>query len=132
MELVELLQLTIKEKASDLLIAAGIPPVIRVDGQLIRTRNAEMSPDECRRLIYSVLTEQQKGRFERDKELDFSLSVAGLARFRVNVHMQRGSVATAIRTIAHHIPGIDDLGLPRVIYELSRKQIGRASCRERV
>ena len=124
MELVELLQLTIKEKASDLLIAAGVPPVIRVDGELVRTRNPEMSPDECRRLIYSVLTEQQKGRFERDKELDFSLSVAGLARFRLNVHMQRGSVAAAVRTIAHQIPSIDDLGLPRIVYDLSRKPRG--------
>jgi twitching motility protein PilT len=124
MELVELLQMTIKEKASDLLIAAGVPPVIRIDGQLQRTRNDVLTPDECRRLIYSVLTEQQKGRFEREKELDFSLSVAGLARFRLNVHMQRGSVAAAIRTIPHHIPNIDELGLPRIVYELARKPRG--------
>ncbi len=124
MELVELLQLTIKEKASDLLIAAGVPPVIRIDGQLVKTRNPEMNPEECRRLIYSILTDHQKGRFERDKELDFSLSVAGLARFRLNVHMQRGSVAAAIRTIAHQIPSIDDLGLPRVVFDLARKPRG--------
>jgi len=124
MELVELLQLTIKEKASDLLIAAGVPPVIRIDGQLVKTRHPEMNPEESRRLVYSILTDHQKGRFERDKELDFSLSVAGLARFRLNVHMQRGSVAAAIRTIAHQIPSIDDLGLPRVVFELARKPRG--------
>jgi twitching motility protein PilT len=124
MELVELLQLTLKEKASDLLIAAGVPPVIRVDGQLVQTKNPVLTPDETRRLIYSVLTDQQKGRFERDLELDFSLSVAGLARFRLNVHMQRGSVAAAIRTIPHAIPSVDDLGLPRVAFTLARKPRG--------
>lgn len=124
MEIVELLQLTMKEKASDLLIAAGVPPMLRVDGVLVRTKHQELSPEECRRLIYSILTDQQKGRFERDKELDFSLSVTGLARFRLNVHLQRGSVAAAIRTIPHQILSIDDLGLPRVVYELARRPRG--------
>lgn len=124
MELVELLQMTIKEKASDLLIAAGAPPILRIDGTLVRTRQPDLTPEECRRLIYSVLTEKQKGRFEGEMELDFSLSVTGLSRFRLNVHMQRGSVAAAIRAIAHTIPSIDDLGLPRVVYELSRRPRG--------
>jgi len=124
MELVELLQLTIKEKASDLLIAAGVPPMIRVDGQLSRTKYGVMTPDECRRVIYSVLTEQQKGRFEGERELDFSLSVAGLARFRLNIHLQRGSVAAAIRSIPHQIPSIESLGLPRVVLDMARKPRG--------
>jgi len=124
MELVDLLQLTVKEKASDLLIAAGVPPVIRVDGQLVRTKQPELTPEECRRLIYAVLTEQQKGRFERDRELDLSLSVTGLARFRLNIHLQRGSIGAAIRTIPHQILGIEELGLPRVVHDLARKPRG--------
>ena len=73
MEMVELLQQTMKEKASDLIIAAGVPPCLRIDGKLVRTRHPVLDSDECRRLLYSVLTETQKGRFEGEKELDLIL-----------------------------------------------------------
>ncbi len=124
MELVDLLKACLSEGASDLHICVGAPPVLRIDGELRRTDNPVLTPDESKRLIYSVLTDSQKGRFERDKELDFSLSVTGLARFRVNVHYQKGTVAAAFRTIPHNIKNLDDLKLPPVVRELALKPRG--------
>ena len=118
MELVDLLRLTVEKKASDLLITAGVPPMLRIDGDLERTKIPVVGPDESRRLIYGILTENQKGRFERDKELDFSLSVTGLSRFRVNIHFQRGSVAAAVRRIPHDILSLEELGVPKIASRL--------------
>jgi len=120
MELVDLLKLTVQQKGSDLLIAAGVPPVIRIDGSLERTNYPVVTAEEARRLIYGILTEAQKGRFERDKELDFSLSVTGLSRFRVNIHLQRGSIGAAIRVIPHEIMSVEELGLPPILSRLAR------------
>lgn len=124
MELVDLLRLTIEQKASDLHIVAGVPPILRIDGDVQKTNYPVLLPDDARRLMYSLLTDAQKARFERDNELDFSVSVSGLARFRVNCHLQRGSVAAAIRVIPHEILGIDQLGLPPVAMELCRRPRG--------
>ena len=118
MQLIDLLKLTVERGASDLLLAVGVPPVIRVDGNLRHLESEALDPDACRELIYSILTETRKARFEESMELDFSLGVSNLSRFRVNIHMQRGTVAAAIRTIPQKIPVLDDLGLPSVAREL--------------
>jgi twitching motility protein PilT len=123
-EFVDLLKEMIENKASDLHIVAGVPPMLRLDGDLTPTRHPVLVPDECRRVIYSAMTEQQKARFEEKLDVDFSLSVQGLARFRVNVHMQRGSVTGSIRAIAHHIMSIEELRLPAAVTELARKPRG--------
>lgn len=124
MELIDLLRVMLEKGSSDLHLAVGRPPVLRVDGELIDSSYPPLGPEECRRLIYSVLTDTQKARFERDKELDFSLSVKNLSRFRVNVHSQRGTVAMAIRAIPYEIRTIEELRLPPVVKDICTKNRG--------
>ena len=115
MEIAELLKLTVEREASDLHIAVGRPPVIRVDGRLVNVEGAPLSTADTRRLIYGVLNEMQKQKLEETKELDFSLSIASISRFRVNVHWQRGSVAAAFRVISSHIYGFEELDRKSVV-----------------
>ncbi len=120
----DLLQEMIDKHASDLHITAGLPPQLRVDGNICSTEHEPMSPEACQALTYSVLNEEQQKRFEEDKELDFSFGVKGLSRFRGNVYMQRGVTSMAIRQIPFEIKTFKDLGLPKVIDNLSNKQKG--------
>lgn len=125
MEISELLRATVERDASDLHIAVGRPPVIRIDGKLVNMDEPPLSAADTRRLVYGVLTELQKQKFEENKELDFSLSIAQISRFRVNVHYQRGSVAAAFRVIPTKIRGFEELRLPvRVCERLSRRPSG--------
>lgn len=125
MEISELLRLTLERNASDLHIAVGRPPVIRIDGRLVNVDAPPLTPADSRRLIYGVLTDLQKQKFEENKELDFSLSVSNLSRFRVNVHFQRGTVAAAFRTISSTIRNFEELNLPvRVCEKLARRPSG--------
>lgn len=124
MHLREILELVINRKASDLHITAGEPPIIRVDGDLIPTDFPPLSPDETKSLIYGILNDSQKVRFEEELELDISLYLPGVSRFRVNVHMQKGAVEAAFRAIPMEVPHIDTLGLPAVARSLARKSTG--------
>ncbi len=124
MEIRDLLLLCIEKKASDLHITENEPPILRIDGKLHRTSLTRLSKADIKKMIYSLLTDAQKEVFERELELDFSLALPDLDRFRVNVHTQRGSVEAAFRRIPLEIPKIDDLGLPAVVTELARKPNG--------
>jgi twitching motility protein PilT len=106
--------------ASDLHITAGSPPQLRVDGSLQPVEGESLSPTETKELCYSILTDQQRLRFEEDKELDLSFGIRGLSRFRANIFVQKGAVAGAFRTIPYRIPSMQDLGLPPVTSELTR------------
>jgi twitching motility protein PilT len=118
LDITELLRLTVERKASDLHICVGRPPIVRVDGSLVNLDYPPMSAADTRRLIYGILTDIQKQKFEEIKDLDFSLSVTNVARFRVNAHMQRGTVAAAFRLIPNTIRSFDELNLPRAVCEL--------------
>jgi twitching motility protein PilT len=120
----DLLQEMIDKKASDLHITAGVPPQLRVDGNIVGTDHDPLTPEVTQAITYSVLNEEQQKRFEADKELDFSFGVKGLSRFRGNVFMQRGVVSLAIRQIPYEIMSFKALGLPKVIDELSNRQRG--------
>lgn len=110
-----LLKTVVDNGASDLHITADSSPRIRVQGEL-RTLDMEpLTKDEAQNLIFGVLTEKQRGRFERDLELDYAYSVPGFARFRVNVYMQKGSVSANFRLIPQMIESVSELGLPSVI-----------------
>ena len=124
MEIQELLSLSIEKGASDLHLTDGEPPLLRVDGALKRTDKPVLDRDELKRLIYSVLTDMQKTEFEKELELDFSLALPDLDRFRVNVHMQKGSVEAALRRVPIEIPQLDSLRLPPIIETLARKPNG--------
>jgi twitching motility protein PilT len=120
----ELLERMIQQKASDLHLTAGLPPQYRIDGEISSSQYEVLTPEECARLAYSVLNEDQKRRFENDKELDLSFGVSGLARFRCNVYLQRGVVTMAIRQIPYQILDYRQLGLPRVVADMAMRPKG--------
>lgn len=124
MEIRDLLLMCIEKKASDLHITENEPPILRVDGRLIRTALEKLDKAGLKKMIYTVLSNSQKEIFERELELDFSLALPGLDRFRVNVHLQKGSVEAAFRRIPIEIPTIAKLGLPQIISDLARKANG--------
>ncbi len=124
MHLKEILEHTVARGASDLHLTVGAPPIIRVNGLLLPTEFPVLGPDDSKRIIFGVLNDAQRVRFESELELDISLYVPGLSRFRVNVHMQKGCVEAALRLIPMEIPPLDSLGLPPAVKTLSRKTNG--------
>ena len=124
MDLKELLKVTISQSASDLHLTERSPPILRVDGKLVPMSHPPVSREELKKAIYGILTDPQKEKFERDRELDFSLALEGLERFRVNVHIQRGSVEAALRRIPLYVPSIEDLALPQAIVDFARRPDG--------
>ncbi|MEK7279127.1 MAG: type IV pilus twitching motility protein PilT [Nitrospirota bacterium] len=122
--LYQLLQTMIEKGASDLHITTGTPPQIRVDGRLVPLNLPALTPSDTKQLIYSVLTDSQKHKFEEENELDLSFGLKGLSRFRANVFMQRGAVAAAIRGIPFKISTFEELGLPSSVNEFVKKPRG--------
>lgn len=120
----ELLQYAVDKDASDLHLTEGVPPTLRIDGVLRHTTYPVLTRDESKKAIYSMLNDEQKVRFETELELDMSLYIPDLSRFRVNVHMQRGSVEAAFRIIPSKIKTVEDLGLPPVVADFARKSNG--------
>jgi len=120
-----LLEEMIERGASDLHITAGERPKLRVDGNITdSSSDFILTPKDTLQLTYSILTENQKKRFETEDELDFSFGIQNLARFRGNVYRQRGCVALAIRQIPFKISTFEDLRLPAVVKTLSERPRG--------
>ncbi|MGI5816662.1 MAG: type IV pilus twitching motility protein PilT [Armatimonadota bacterium] len=120
----ELLELVVEHNASDLHISDGLPPVLRIDGELKKTRYETVDPDVAQRMIYDILTDDQVQRFETDLELDCSYAFQDIARFRVNVYRDRGTVASALRLIPRKIPTVEELNLPPIVSDLARRVRG--------
>src|SRR5438094_5004065 len=120
----DLLKTTVEMDGSDLHISAASPPQVRVHGHLQRLPTADLSPSETKQLVYSVLTDSQKKRFEETLELDFSFGIKGLARFRCNVFNQRGAVGAVYRLIPEKIRAFSALGLPAVLSTLAERPRG--------
>ena len=120
----ELLKTMVEMDGSDLHIATNSPPQIRVNGRLERLAQPELQPAETKQLVYSVLTDSQKKRFEETLELDFSFGIRGLARFRCNLFNQRGAVGAVYRLIPEKIRTFQDLGLPAVLGSLAERPRG--------
>ena len=120
-----MLEEVLQRDASDLHLTVGERPKIRIDGRLVDSSvDHVLQPKDTMALAYSVLTEQQKKRFEQDNELDFSFAIENVSRFRGNLYKQRGSVGAAIRQIPFQIKGLKELGLPAVVTELAEKPRG--------
>src|SRR5689334_16315906 len=120
-----LLEEMIEKDASDLHLVAGERPKLRVDGDIVSASSEEvMTPKDTLSLAYSVLTENQKKRFETESELDFSFGIQNLARFRGNVFKQRGCVSVVIRQIPFSVKTFQELGLPQVVAQLSDRPRG--------
>jgi twitching motility protein PilT len=120
----ELLELVVRKNGSDLHLAVGLPPVIRVDGALLATDFDPLGGQKCQSLIYDILTDDQIQQYESTFELDCSYALHQLSRFRVNIFRDRGNVAGAFRVIPARIPTVRELGLPLVLEELARKPRG--------
>jgi len=113
----ELLNLMVQRGGSDLHISVGSPPKIRVDGKLYDTEHEILSPEVTQKLVYSVLTQDQIAKFEKNLEVDFSFGAQGLGRFRTNAFMQRGTVAAVMRIIPFEVYSFEQLGLPVSVCE---------------
>src|SRR4030081_3619995 len=120
----DLLKTVVEMDGSDLHIATNTPPQVRVHGELERLKLPELMPSETKQLVYSVLTDAQKKRFEETMELDFSFGIKGLARFRCNVFNQRGAVGAVYRLIPEKIRTFGELGLPSVLANLAERPRG--------
>jgi twitching motility protein PilT len=120
-----LLEEMIEKDASDLHLVAGERPKLRIDGDMTSASTEDvMTPKDTLSLAYSVLTENQKKRFETDNELDFSFGIQNLARFRGNCFKQRGCVSLVIRQIPFTVRTFDELGLPPIVAKLSERPRG--------
>ncbi len=119
-DIVDLLKLAIERKASDLLLTVGLPPMLKVNGEWRPTEHDVLSPTMTRRLMYALMDEKKQRNFEERKDLDFSFSLSGHGRFRVNVFVQRGSVGGVMRTISEDVLTFADLGLPKEVADVAR------------
>ena len=125
MNLRALLEEMIQRGASDLHITAGEKAKLRIDGEIVNSVNDyALTPKDTLQVTYSVLTENQKKRFETEDELDFSFGIQNLARFRGNCFKQRGCVSMVIRMIPFNVRTFQDLGLPPVIAKLAERPRG--------
>jgi len=125
MTLRQLLEDMIQKRASDLHLTAGVPPEFRIDGLLVPAIEYEvLAPEGTATLAYSVMSDEQRKRFETTRELDFSFGIKGMARFRANVFLQRGVVTAAIRQIPYDILPMEKLGLPPVVKEFTNRHRG--------
>jgi twitching motility protein PilT len=115
----------VKQKASDLHLTAGAPPMIRKRGSLVPIEGLpKMTPTDTREIIYAVLNSSQRQRLETDWQIDFAYSVPGHGRFRVNAYFQRGTLGAAFRLIPSETVPLEKLGMPPVIREFSKKPRG--------
>jgi len=119
MDITQLLELAVQKRASDILLSAGAPPAIRVNGELLYTELEPLNGETSKQLIYSMLYENHIARFEREKELDFSLGMRDIYRFRVNVFYQKGSVSASLRLIPSEVPSLEELRLPSIVRDFA-------------
>ena len=124
MNLHEMLKEMCERGASDLHLTVGVPPMLRLHGQISPLGDVPLAPAETKSLAYSVLTDAQKRQFEEEKELDLSFGIKGLSRFRANLYNQRGAVGMAIRAIPYAIRPFEELGLPKIVADLCEKPKG--------
>jgi twitching motility protein PilT len=120
----ELLEILVARKGSDLHLSVGSPPVIRVHGGLVPLSYEVLTPAKTQEIIYAIISDDNVIRFERTRELDFAYSLAGVARFRVNVHRQRGSVGAVFRVVPMQPPTLTELAMPDVLRALTKKPRG--------
>jgi len=120
----QLLEDMVTRRASDLHITAGVPPEFRVDGAIGPSEYDVLTPEHTVQLAYSVMSDEQRKRFETTKELDFSFGIKGLARYRANVFLQRGVVLHGGPPDPVRDPAMDKLGLPAVAREFTARNKG--------
>ena len=115
----DLLRFVVKNKASDLHLSAGLPPMIRVDGEVVRINTPEMDHQTVHQLIYDIMNDKQRADYEEFLETDFSFEIPQLARFRVNAFNQNRGAGAVFRTIPSKVLTMDDLGMGPVFKKVS-------------
>lgn len=120
----QLLLEMVQHRASDLHLAVGSPPMMRVDGELMPMSFPMLTPSSVQTMLYAVLNDVQITTFERSWELDFAYSIPKVSRFRVNVHKQRGSMGAVLRTIPEEMPTLDALKMPPIVREMTERPRG--------
>src|SRR4051812_15419025 len=118
---------TIQAGASDLHITVGLPPMILVQDQIQPLDRPLLTPNVTREMIYGILSNDQRQRFESEWELDFAYSLPRTARFRANVYFQRGSMGAAFRTIPRKNKGFKELGLPKAIEDMTDEPVPKGA-----
>lgn len=124
MNLVEILNLGVEKKASDIHIAVGVPPTYRIYGKLVSFSEKRLTPTDTLQLTKEALNEDQFKTIEKQGELDFSYSILGIGRFRVNAYRQRNNYGLALRIIPMEIPNLESLGLPEVARDIAKLSRG--------
>lgn len=114
----------VEQNASDLHITVGVPPEFRISGRMVKVKSDPMTSQDTKELCYQVLTDAQKGEFEKELELDFSFGIKEVSRFRGNLFLQRGNVAAVFRRIPIQIPEWDQIGIPQVLRKVIRRPNG--------
>lgn len=120
----DLLRLMIAKNASDLFITTGFPPAMKVDGKVTPVTNQSLTSQQSKEIARSIMNDKQAAEFDATNECNFAIGIPGLARFRVNAFVQRGSTGLVFRTIATKIPKFEELGLPEVLKEVTMTKRG--------
>ena len=121
----EIMEAALSQKASDLHISVGHPPVLRIGGRLISlVKRKEITSETSKGLAFALMSEEQKQKFLEKRDIDFSYNFENKARFRVNIFFQRGEISSALRFIPAKIPTIEDLSLPSILHEFIRPSQG--------
>ena len=124
MDITELLAFSVKNKASDLHLSAGLPPIIRVDGEMRKLNVPNLNHKEVHALIFEIMNDRQRKEYEENLETDFSFEVKDLSRFRVNTFVQNRGAAAVLRTIPNEILSLDDLGAPQIFKNIINQPAG--------
>lgn len=124
MDITELLAFSVKNKASDLHLSAGLPPIIRVDGEMRKLNIPALDHKEVHALIFEIMNDRQRKEYEENLETDFSFEVKDLSRFRVNAFVQNRGAAAVLRTIPSEILSLDDLGAPQIFKDIINQPTG--------
>lgn len=124
MDITELLAFSVKNKASDLHLSAGLPPIIRVDGEMRKLNIPEMDHKQVHALVYEIMNDRQRKEYEENLETDFSFEIKDLSRFRVNAFIQNRGAAAVLRTIPSEILTLDQLGAPESFKEIINQPTG--------
>ena len=120
----DLLRLMIGKKASDMFITTGFPPAMKIDGKMTPVSSQVLTSQQAREIARSIMNDKQTAEFDATNECNFAIGIPGVARFRVNAFVQRGSVGLVFRTITSKIPSFEDLGLPEVLKDIAMTKRG--------
>ncbi|PPC94414.1 MAG: type IV pili twitching motility protein PilT [Methylotenera sp.] len=120
----DLLRLMMSKKASDMFITVGFPPAMKIDGKMTPVSSQVLSPQQSREIARSIMNDKQTAEFDATNECNFAIGIPGVARFRVNAFVQRGSVGMVFRTITTKIPEFDELGVPDILKDIAMTKRG--------